>query len=95
MYAFRFYAHKYGDDAESGTRKAKNLLEYLHRVNGVDSSDCDTRNEIARDVNSDPEFGPDLLSPFGYSNDAVRPQQAQLDDNTKSVADYMDEERRQ
>lgn len=95
MYAFRFYAHKDGDDAESGMRKTKNLLEYLHRVDGIDSSDYDARNEIARDVNSDPEFGPDLLSPFGYSNDAVRPQQAQLDDNTKSVADYMDKERRQ
>lgn len=95
MYAFRFYAHKDGDGAESGTRKAKNLLEYLHRVQGVDSSDYDTRNEISRDVNSDPEFGPDLLSPFGYSNDAVRPQQAQLDTNTKTVADYMNKERRQ
>lgn len=95
MYAFRFYAHKDGDGTESGTRKAKNLLEYLHRANGVDSSDYDTRNEIARDVNSDPEFGPDLLSPFGYSNDSVRPQQAQLDANTKPAADYMKNERRQ
>lgn len=95
MYAFRFYAHKNGDGAESGTRKAKNLLEYLHRVHDIDSADYDARNEIARDVNSDPEFGPDLLSPFGYSNDAVRPQQAQLDANTKLAADYMKNERRQ
>lgn len=90
MYAFRFYAHKNTPD-----RFVKNLKEYNLRTADVGPSDYATRNEIARDINSTPEFGPDLLSPFGYSNDTIRPQQLQLDTNTKTTADYMNEEQRQ
>lgn len=91
MYAFRFYAHKNDPDKSSSS-----LKEYFKRTADLpQDADAAAHIKIMRDLKSDPEFGPDLMSPFGYSNDSVRPQQVQLDENTAVVADYMNEEHRQ
>lgn len=85
MYAFRFYAHKNDPDKSSRV-----LKEYFRRIAALPQrDDADAHAEIMRDVNSDPEFGHDLQSPFGYSDDSVRPQQVQLDSDTSRTADYM------
>lgn len=91
MYAFRFYAHKNDPD-----RSSDSLKEYFKRAADLpQDTGAAERLEIMHDLHSDPEFGPDLMSPFGYSNDSVRPQQVQLDESTTTAADYMNEERRQ
>ena len=103
MYAFRFYAQKDVDDATSDILKTNRIYELIRRTNEYNdthkNADLSDRMQAYTDINadlySDPELGPDLLSPFGYSNDSVRPQQTQLDKDTDTVADYMNEERRQ
>lgn len=85
MYAFRFYAHKNDLDKSSSS-----LKEYFKRTADLpQDADAAAHIKIMRDLKSDSEFGSDLMSPFGYSNDSVRPKQVQLDESTTTAADFM------